>query len=123
MFEVPVLRSADLWTFLLNEIERAIVGRKHGPFNEVEWGNIFGFVIAPLFRTPRDVRRYTNSIPVALSVVGQEIALADLLAIEPAPWFTSELAQRAHAVLGRFATVRGAPVSGAAAAPKEDVGG
>jgi hypothetical protein len=67
MFEVPVLRSADLWTFLLNEIERAIVGRKHGPFNEVEWGNIFGFVIAPLFRTPRDVRRYTNSIPVALA--------------------------------------------------------
>ncbi len=81
-FEIPVLHSRDLSSFLLEELASAVGDRRHGPFDQTDWGNIFALAIAPLFRTPRDVRRYTNSIPVALSVVGEEIALADLLAIE-----------------------------------------
>lgn len=81
-FEVPVLRSSDLRAFLLEELSSAVDERKHGPLDQTDWGNIFLLAIAPLFRTPRDVRRYTNAIPVALSVVGEEVALPDLLALE-----------------------------------------
>jgi predicted KAP-like P-loop ATPase len=81
-FDVPRIREPDLATFLLGEIQRAVGDLKHGPFDQAEWTNIFTLAVRPLFRTPRDVRRYTNSIPVALSVVGDEIAVADLLAIE-----------------------------------------
>lgn len=81
-FDVPVIRQPDLAVFLLKEIERAVGDREHGPFDAAEWTNIFALAIRPLFRTPRDVRRFTNGIPVALSVIGDEIAVADVLAIE-----------------------------------------
>lgn len=81
-FDVPALRQQDLAVFLLNEIQRAVGDREHGPLDVAEWTNIFALVIRPLFRTPRDVRRFTNGIPVALSVIGDEIAVADVLAIE-----------------------------------------
>ena len=81
-FDVPVLREPDLTAFLEAEIMRAVGDRAHGPFDKAEWINVFHLAVRPLFDTPRDVRRYTNAIPVALSVVGDEIAIADLLAIE-----------------------------------------
>lgn len=81
-FDVPVLREPDLATFLLAEIQTAVGNRRHGPFDQDEWINIFNLAVRPLFDTPRDVRRFTNSIPVALSVIGDEIAIADVLAIE-----------------------------------------
>ena len=81
-FDVPVLRGPDLTTFLLTEIQAAVGDRKHGPFDQDEWTNVFHLAIRPLFDTPRDVRRFTNAIPVALSVIGEEIAVVDVLAIE-----------------------------------------
>lgn len=81
-FDVPAIRQPDLAVFLLHEIQRAVGDREHGPLDVAEWTNIFALAIRPLFRTPRDVRRFTNAIPVALSVIGDEIAVADVLAIE-----------------------------------------
>lgn len=81
-FDVPVLREPDLAKFLLSEIQSAVGNHKHGPFDQEEWINIFNLAVRPLFETPRDVRRFTNAIPVALSVIGDEIAIADVLAVE-----------------------------------------
>jgi len=81
-FDVPVLREPDLAAFLEAEIRRAVGDSAHGPFDQEEWINIFHLGVRPLFDTPRDVRRYTNAIPVALAVIGDELALADLLAVE-----------------------------------------
>ncbi len=81
-FDLPAIRPVELARFLAQEIERAVGDRDHGPFDEAEWLNVFELVIRPLFRTPRDVRRFTNGIPVALKIIGDEIAIVDLLAIE-----------------------------------------
>lgn len=96
-FDVPVLGEPDLTAFLEAEITRAVGDRAHGPFDKAEWINIFHLAERPLFDTPRDVRRYTNAIPVALSVVGDEIAIADLLAIEAIRSLMPDVWARLHA--------------------------
>lgn len=96
-FDVPLIRPPDLAGFLLKEIQRAVDDRPQGPFDEAEWINIFALVIRPLFRTPRDVRRYTNGIPAALSVIGEEIAVADLLAIEAIRSLLPDVWSKIHA--------------------------
>ncbi len=53
-----------------------------GPYNEHRFQNVFHTLIRPLVRTIRDVRRYANSLPVTLRVVGDEVDLVDVLPLE-----------------------------------------
>ena len=51
------------------------------PEGEV-WNRVFHDVIKPLVGNLRDVKRYLYALPVTLDAVGEEVALADLLALE-----------------------------------------
>lgn len=81
-FQVPFLRSSDLARVLLHELQVAVENIQAGPFDSNHWQNIFAFVIRPLFRSMRDVRRYVNAVPHALATIGEEVALTDVLALE-----------------------------------------
>src|SRR6202040_3445345 len=63
-------------------LDSIIVGMTCGPFNKRDWANFFGLGMRDLFTTPRDVHRYLNSLPVILRLIGDEVALADVLALE-----------------------------------------
>ncbi len=67
---------------LLEELQATIDSIETGPFHTHDWQNIFPGGIRPFFRTLRDVRRYLNAIPVSLRVIGPEVALVDVLALE-----------------------------------------
>lgn len=82
---VPAVREVDLSQVLVEEINRVIGQAPTGPFDEHEFWNVFHTVIRPLFRNVRDVRRYADALPMTLQVIGDEVRLTDVLALEAPP--------------------------------------
>lgn len=81
-FDLPAIRPDDLSRMLFNSLDAIIASTTCGPFNKRDWANFFGLGMRALFTTPRDVHRYLNALPVILRLIGDEVALADVLALE-----------------------------------------
>lgn len=79
---VPEPPAEALLRLLTDELGPLIDSLPTGPFHGQDWQNMLPDGISPFFTTARDVRRYLNAIPVTLRVVGGEIALVDVLALE-----------------------------------------
>ena len=82
VYNVPPPASDDLSTLVLQALDQIIDGVETGPFDSAVWGNYYQFVVRPLIKTPRDARRYVNSVPSSLTAVGVDVALADVLALD-----------------------------------------
>jgi predicted KAP-like P-loop ATPase len=81
--DVPKVRDVDLTLALSNAVNGVLEHMQEtGPFDERRFEGVFALVIRPLFRNVRDVRRYANALPASLEVVGDEVALDDILALE-----------------------------------------
>jgi predicted KAP-like P-loop ATPase len=81
-FDLPAIRPDDLLRILFTGLDSLLVGIDCGPFNKRDWTNYLGLGLREMFATPRDVRRYLNALPVILRVIGDDVALADVLALE-----------------------------------------
>jgi predicted KAP-like P-loop ATPase len=81
-YDIPAPREPDITQHLLERIQQVVESRTVGPFEDRDWTNIFHLIIRPLFSTIRDVHRYINALPVTLDVLTDEVALADVLALE-----------------------------------------
>jgi predicted KAP-like P-loop ATPase len=81
-YDVPAIRRSDLTSFLLERLNVLLANHDTGPFDEKQWQNLFLQGIRPLFSSLRDIKRYLNVLPVTLDTIGDEIALADILALE-----------------------------------------
>jgi predicted KAP-like P-loop ATPase len=80
--DIPAIREVDLSRVLVEEINQIIGQAPTGPFDEHEFWNVFHTIIRPLFQNVRDVRRYTDALPMTLQVIGDEVRLTDVLALE-----------------------------------------
>lgn len=90
-FELPTLEPEVLRGHLTQELDRCLAGRIHGKFHPQDWANVLLGIIAPLIKTPRDVRRYVNAVAPAVDMMRDEIALEDLLALEAVRLFLPDL--------------------------------
>ncbi len=61
-----------------------------GPFDEGDWQNLYLLGIRPLFSHIREIHRYANAVPVPLKSIGNEVAVADVLALEALRMFEPE---------------------------------
>jgi predicted KAP-like P-loop ATPase len=81
--DVPKSRDVDLSEELISAINETLShATVTGPLDDHRFGNIFHGIIRPLVNSVRDVLRYANALPVTLRVVGDEVALEDVLALE-----------------------------------------
>lgn len=81
-FALPHVDRRLLISELERELEEMLEGRSHGPFHDGAWPDILLKVIVPLVETPRDVHRYVNAAAPTVDLVGEEVALEDVLALE-----------------------------------------
>jgi len=81
-FDLPAIRSDDLAQMLSTGLDGIVARTACRPLNKRDWANFFGLGMRGLFTTPRDVHRYLNALPVVLHLIGDEVALADVLALE-----------------------------------------
>ena len=81
-YNLPSIRLEDLQQLLFGRLDVLIHNRELRPLEQQSWTEVYIEIIRPLLGNIRDVKRYLNSLPVALDTVGREVALADLLALE-----------------------------------------
>jgi len=80
--DVPAARQPDVTAIFLAGLQPLVDTVPTGPLDTGDWQNIFAFVVRPLLATPRSVRRLLASLSMTMRLVGDEVALADLIGIE-----------------------------------------
>jgi predicted KAP-like P-loop ATPase len=80
-FELPLIDRADLRKALFSRLDQ-ILGEADSLFDQEHWTNIFFAGIDPLFKVPRDVVRFTNTLAVTYPAVRGEVNPVDFIAIE-----------------------------------------
>ena len=80
--DVPAARQPDVAAIFLDGLEQLVKVVPTGPLNRGDWQNIFTFVVRPLLETPRHVRRLLGSLSMTMRLIGDEVALADLIGVE-----------------------------------------
>lgn len=81
-FDLPATSRSALADMLLQRLREVVSGTDTGPFDESLWADVLAYVLTPLLATPRDVNRYLAILPAALRMIGDEVALVDVLALE-----------------------------------------
>lgn len=82
--DVPHARQPDVTAMFIAGVAPMIDDLPTGPFNKEDWQNILAFIVRPLLVTPRHAQRLLGSLSMTMRLVGDEVALADLLGIEAA---------------------------------------
>jgi len=80
--DVPETTPEALGRILTGALSSAIGDLSQYHFDRNVYTNLFGDGLGRLFTTIREVRRYANALPEILTLVGDEIELADVLALE-----------------------------------------
>ena len=80
--DVPAARQPDVATIFLDGLGQLADVLPTGPFEPGDWQNVFSFIVRPLLATPRQVRRLLGSLSMTMRLVGDEVALADLVGVE-----------------------------------------
>lgn len=81
-FDLPATSRHALWRLFTEGLEHALTGIPTGPFDGARWQDVATRVLDPLLSTPRDVNRYLAALPASLRMIGDEVALVDVLALE-----------------------------------------
>jgi hypothetical protein len=80
--DVPAARQPDVTAIFIAGLAPMLDALPVGPFSTPDWQNILTFVIRPLLVTPRHVQRLLGSLSMTMRLVGDEVAVADLVGIE-----------------------------------------
>ena len=81
-FNLPSTRESRLQEMLFDQLSDLIRDREVRELDRDVWAEVYLEIVRPLLSNLRDVKRYLYSLPVTLDLVGQEVALADLLGME-----------------------------------------
>jgi predicted KAP-like P-loop ATPase len=80
--DVPTARQPDVVAMFVSGLAPMLDALPAGPFDASDWQNIFTFVVRPLLVTPRNVQRLLGSLSMTMRLVGDEVAVADLVGVE-----------------------------------------
>lgn len=80
--DVPTAREPDVTALFLAGLGPLVEDLATGPFSPEDWQNVLTFVVRPLLVTPRHVQRLLGSLSMTMRLVGDEVAVADLVGIE-----------------------------------------
>lgn len=82
IYHLPMVSEASITAMLIDRLNEVLKGRDLRPIDDGAMASVLSEVIKPLLGNLRDVKRYLNSLPVTLDLVGSEVALADVLGLE-----------------------------------------
>jgi KAP family P-loop domain len=103
-FDLPATPEHALENLLVQGLSDASAGIKTGPFDEALWADVLVHVLRPLLSTPRDIKRYLAALPAGMRMIGEEVALVDVLALEAIrlrlPEVFAMLGPMSHALTG-----------------------
>ena len=81
-FNLPYTHESLLKEMFCNQLSELVRDREVRDLDRDVWGEVYSEIVRPLLSNVRDIKRYLYSLSVTLELVGQEVALADLLGLE-----------------------------------------
>ena len=81
-FNLPSTREPLLQEMFFNQLNELIRDREVRGLDRDVWREVYSEIVRPLLSNLRETKRYLYSLPVTLELVGNEVALADLLGLE-----------------------------------------
>jgi predicted KAP-like P-loop ATPase len=103
--DLPALPERVLTREILEALDDALRGVETArTLDEEAWPDIFIEVIRPLIRNLRDVKRYAAAARSTVRELGDEVQLADLLALEAVRVFLPDVFVRLHASTAALTT-------------------
>ena len=81
-FNLPYTHESLLKEMFFNQLSELVRDREVRDLDRDVWGEVYSEIVRPLLSNLRDIKRYLYSLSVTLELVGQEVALADLLGLE-----------------------------------------
>lgn len=105
-FDVPQAPEKLLRSQIFDELNRIIAPVANAMLDENRWSDVYWEVIDPLFANMRDVTRYAISARSTVKSLGNEVDLADLLAMEALRVFRPELIQELSKLRSDLTTTR-----------------
>jgi predicted KAP-like P-loop ATPase len=105
-FDLPATSPHTLGNLLIEGLDQAISGAQTGPFDPSRWQDVYARVVAPLLSTPRDINRYLAALPASLRMIGEEVALVDVLALEALRLKMPDAGATLPALVGPLAALR-----------------
>jgi predicted KAP-like P-loop ATPase len=89
-FDIPPVRTSELTKILSEQIQKALPN----PLNQQDiyhYETIFRDILLSLIRSPRDIKRYINTLPMSLALASHEVSSVDVLALEAIRIFLPDL--------------------------------
>ena len=81
-FNLPYPHESLLKEMFFNQLNELVRDREVRDLDRDVWREVYSEIVRPLLSNLRDIKRYLYSLSVTLELVGQEVALADLLGLE-----------------------------------------
>lgn len=89
--DIPAASPAVLRRLVDSGIQNLLGPDPPQRFDPRRWGRAYGDIVGGYLGTIRDVRRYLNALPVTLDLIGNELALEDVLVLEALRVFDYEV--------------------------------
>lgn len=81
-FELPPIDRTALRAALFKRLDGIIGETSNELFDQTYWANVFHDGIDPLFKVPRDIVRFTNTLAITYQAVREEVNSVDFIALE-----------------------------------------
>lgn len=81
-FELPPIDRTALRAALLKRLDGIIGEVSNDLFDQTYWANVFHDGLDPLFKVPRDIVRFTNTLHITYQAVREEVNSVDFIALE-----------------------------------------
>lgn len=81
-YDVPLPREVDVSRMFLGRLGALLEQVPVGPFTRSRWEDINVRIINPLLVTPRHAARLLEALPLTLRLIGDEVAVEDVIALE-----------------------------------------
>ena len=90
-FEVPDISRVDLQRYLFAKLDEIIKPIPDAHWNAEHWQRVYQEGLSPLFRSLRDVTRFTNSLRFSFAMVKGEVNPVDFIAITSVQVFAPDM--------------------------------
>jgi hypothetical protein len=103
--DLPAVPTQVLNKQVFAAIDNALAGvEEKGPFDEMNWPDVFMEVISPLIRNMRDVRRFAAAVHGTVRDLKGGVALVDVLALEAVRVFLPDVFREMHGAVDGLTT-------------------
>jgi len=80
--DLPAIQQPVLDDLVGRLLDEALEGVVTGPYDQNEGTTVYANIVRPLVRMPRDAKRYVTAVGMTARILGDEICLQDIMALE-----------------------------------------